>query len=324
MIQKIDAYHNGCMLYYKDDKDEDACRFCGVDRYKACGRGKSVGTRKPTSSMHYLPLMPRLQRLFMVKETAENMSWHKREHTEGVLDHPSDGEAWKHFDREYPDFASDPRNVRLGLCSDGFTPFGLLGSQYSCWPVIVTPYNLPPWMCMKTPYMFLTVIIPGPNNPKRNIDVYLQPLIDELNQLWEVGSNTYDVSRKQNFQMRAALMWTINDFPAYGMLSGWSTHGRLSCPCCMDDTKAFRLKHGGKPCFFDCHRQFLPKDHPYRRNMNTFCARVVEKVNLPPKWPGYMIWEEVKDLPRAIEEPAMGYKFDGFGRTHDWTKRSIL
>ncbi|XP_024006122.1 uncharacterized protein LOC112082826 [Eutrema salsugineum] len=33
--------------------------------------------------------------------------------------------------------------------------------------------------------------------------------------------------------MRAVLMWTISDFPAYGMLSGWTTHGRLSCPYCL-------------------------------------------------------------------------------------------
>ena len=26
--------------------------------------------------------------------------------------------------------------------------------------------------------------------------------------------------------MRAALMWTINDFPAYEMVSGWSMHGK--------------------------------------------------------------------------------------------------
>jgi hypothetical protein len=30
---------------------------------------------------------------------------------------------------------------------------------------------------------------------------------------------TYDVLRKQNFFMRAALMWTINDFLVYGMVS---------------------------------------------------------------------------------------------------------
>jgi len=27
--------------------------------------------------------------------------------------------------------------------------------------------------------------------------------------------------------MREALIWTINDFPTYEMLSGWSTQGRL-------------------------------------------------------------------------------------------------
>ena len=45
--------------------------------------------------------------------------------------------------------------------------------------------------------------------------------------LWKEGICTFDVSRKDNFQLRAALMWTINDFAAYSMLSGWSTAGRM-------------------------------------------------------------------------------------------------
>lgn len=68
-------------------------------------------------------------------------------------------------------------------------------------------------------YMFLICLIPGPSIPKAGIDVYLQPLIDNFKRLW-IGEWTYDVSRKQNFNMCIALMWTINDFPAYGMLSG--------------------------------------------------------------------------------------------------------
>jgi len=60
------------------------------------------------------------------------------------LCHPSDGEAWKHFDKMYPEFAAEPRNVRLALYSDGFSPFNNSTTPYSCWPVIVTPYNLPP------------------------------------------------------------------------------------------------------------------------------------------------------------------------------------
>ena len=49
---------------------------------------------------------------------------------------------------------------------------------------------------MTTPYMFLTLIIPGPRNPKGKIDVYLQPLIDELKLLWNEGMVTYDISKK--------------------------------------------------------------------------------------------------------------------------------
>jgi len=70
------------------------------------------------------------------------------------------------FDETFPEFAVEPRNVRLGLYVDGFTPYGQSGKLYSCWPVIVTPYNLPPELCMTTPYMFLTLIITGPKNPK--------------------------------------------------------------------------------------------------------------------------------------------------------------
>ncbi|CAA7039098.1 unnamed protein product [Microthlaspi erraticum] len=54
--------------------------------------------------------------------------------------------------------------------------------------------------------------------------------------VWKHFQKTYNVSRKENFKMRAALMWTISDFPAYGMLAGWMTHGRLACLYCMDET----------------------------------------------------------------------------------------
>ena len=73
--------------------------------------------------------------------------------------------------------------------------------------------------------MFLKCLIPGPHNLKNKIDVYLQQLIDELQTLWNKGVDTYDVHKDQTFKMMVALMWTINDFSAYGMWSGQSTHG---------------------------------------------------------------------------------------------------
>ncbi|XP_038680928.1 uncharacterized protein LOC119981859 [Tripterygium wilfordii] len=285
--QRIDCCIGGCMIYYKNDANLMQCKFCGANRYKPRRTGSENLKDIPVKCMWYLPLIPRLQRLFSSTVTAKEMRWHYEHQSESdLLCHPSDGEVWKYFDRTFEDFASDPRNVRLGLCADGFTPFGQSGKNYSCWPVILTPYNLPPMMCMKREFMFLTIIIPGPHNPKSRIDVYLQPLIDELNQLWCKGVITYDVFMKENFIMRAALMWTINDFPAYGTLSRWMTQGKLACPYCMECSKAFTLKNGRKNSWFDCHRQFLPTTHAFRRNKDEFCKNRLEKSQPPPRLSG--------------------------------------
>jgi len=67
-----------------------------------------------------------------------------------------------------------------------------VSSPYSCWPVIVNPYNPSPEMCMTKLFMFLMCLISGPSNPKASIEVYLEPLIDDFNKLWS-GIWTYDV-----------------------------------------------------------------------------------------------------------------------------------
>lgn len=73
------------------------------------------------------------------------MRWHASSVDE-VMRHPAHSLAWKHLDHTYPDFAQETRNIRLGLSTDGFQPFGQSGKQYTYWPVIVTPYNLPSWL----------------------------------------------------------------------------------------------------------------------------------------------------------------------------------
>ena len=72
--------------------------------------------------------------------TAGQMIWNA-EHPieEGEMCHPSDSEAWLYFNATHRDFATEIRNVRLGLCTHGFNPFGSSGRQYSSWPVILTP-----------------------------------------------------------------------------------------------------------------------------------------------------------------------------------------
>jgi len=149
------------------------------------------------------------------------MIWH---HSHDVVDkvmmHSFDGEAQKHFNMVHSWFLVESSNVRLGLCIDGFNPFGLFAALYSCWSVIFMIYNLSSGMCMRLKFMFLSTVIPGPNSPSRNIDVFIHLLINKLKYLWSSRALTYDVSRKYNFQMKVALIWTINYLPVYKMVSG--------------------------------------------------------------------------------------------------------
>lgn len=323
--EKIHCCVDGCMLFYKEDSKLDACKFCGQDRYEISRQGQVK--RVARSVLTYLPLGPRLQRLYMCSQTAEDMTWHSTTRTEhGFMQHPRDGSAWKHFDEVFPDFANEPRNVRIGLCTDGFSAFASFGKQHSCWPVICCVYNLPPGLCMKDPFLFLSLILPGPKNPGKNLDVYLRPLIDELKDLWSIGVDTYDSNLEQNFNMRVALMWTISDFPAFGMLSGWSTHGKLACPYCMGENKAIRLKHGKKQSWFDCTRVFLPEEHRFRYQSNAFLRRRICDRVMRERPDGLEIYHDVCELDENVfgQGRQAARRTAGFGDTHNWTKKSIF
>jgi hypothetical protein len=97
-----------------------------------------------------------LQRYFADPKEAELMRWHadrnikanddendhpKRKGT--WLGHPADASQWKALDIEYRSFGDEPRNIRLGVSTDGLNPFGNLSSTHSTWPVFVWMYNPP-------------------------------------------------------------------------------------------------------------------------------------------------------------------------------------
>ena len=251
-----------CALFWKENETLDKCPVCDEPRYKLChGKGKKV----PHKVLRHFPLKPRLQRLFMSRLTSIDMRWHKekRINEDGVLRHPADSEACKDMDTQFPWFSQDPCNVRLGLSTDGFNPFVTMSISYSMWHVVLVPYNMPPWRCMKEMFFNLSLLIPGPQAPDKDIDVHLRPLIEELKELWHEGVQTFDVSTGENFCMHACILWTINDFPAYGNLSGWSTKGYKACPVCNEDTSSVGIR--SKICYMG-HRRFLPLDHSWRRS----------------------------------------------------------
>ena len=168
------------------------------------------------------------------------------------------------FNSKHLEFSYDPHNVKLGLAAYGFNPFEIMSTSHSTWPVMLVPYNLPPWLCMKWTLLILSLVILGPTLPGIAIDVYLQSLVEKLKELWDVGVQAYDASSKEIFQLCAALMWTINDFSAYANLSGWSTKGGLACPFCAMETDSRYLKNGHKFCYIE-HRRWLDVDHDFQK-----------------------------------------------------------
>nr|GEU39276.1 hypothetical protein [Tanacetum cinerariifolium] len=122
--------HDCCIFRGDDNKDLDFCPVCNTSRWKD---SNIPGKKVPKKVLRYFPIIPRLQRLYKSSHTANEMIWHATgKCTEpGKMQHQVDGRAWKKFDTKYPDFAKEPRNVRLGLAADGFNPFGNLSQAYN-------------------------------------------------------------------------------------------------------------------------------------------------------------------------------------------------
>ena len=74
---------------------------------------------------------------------------------------------------------------------------------------------------MKQKFIMMLVLIQGPKQPGNDIDVYLRPLVEELLQLWNgTGVRARDEHGQEEFDLKALMFVTINDWPALSNLSG--------------------------------------------------------------------------------------------------------
>jgi hypothetical protein len=87
-----------------------------------------------------------------------------------------------------------------------------------------------------------------------------------------------------------------------------------------EDTLCFRLKFGGKICYFDYHRCFLPEDHPFRFDRNTFKKDTIVTRGPPKRLSGAEILARLNDL--KLNEH--GNRFEGYGIEHNWTHKCGL
>lgn len=195
----------------------------------------------------------------------------------------------------------EPRNLRFGLGTDGVNPFAEKRSSWSTWPVLLYNYNIPSWLTTKKYFIILSMIIPGTRSMTGDvIDTYLEPLMEELRLLWAIGVEVRDASIYRGstvFNLKAVLLWTMQDFPAYGAVSGQSVCGYKACPVCGPYTTSRRSVPLKKTVYGCCHRRWLPLDLPLRHDADNF-GGVIELEAQPPLLSG----DEILALGREREE----------------------
>lgn len=179
-------------------------------------------------------------------------------------------------------------------------------TNYSTWPVLLVNYNMPPTMCMKAENIMLSLLIPGPPAPSNNIDVYLASLIDDFKDLWSEGIEVYDSFMKENFTLRAMLLWSISDYPALRTLSGCIVtgcivKGKQACNVCGKDTHNRWLKFSQKYVYLG-NRKRLRHGHPYRR-MKGWFDNTVEEGTTNRIQTGDEILESLKDFKNDFGDP---------------------
>jgi hypothetical protein len=148
----------------------------------------------PALVMWYLPMIDRLKCVFSNPRDVELVRWHSEKHRKNNEEiwHPVDGIKWKNFDLQYKPFGSKRKNIRFALSTDGMNLFGENKTVHSTWPVILTMYNLPTWLCHKRKYLVLSILIQGPKQAGTDIDVFLEPLMKDMAKLWNEGVCMWD------------------------------------------------------------------------------------------------------------------------------------
>ncbi|CAN6704373.1 unnamed protein product [Malus baccata var. baccata] len=141
-------------------------------------------------------------------------------------------------------------------------------------------------------------------NPFRVNQCLLMVLVDELKDLWTNGVCTYDKCTGNMLTLKAAVMWIVNDFSAYAMVSGWSTSGYMAFPF-------VTLVIGD-----GCHGTTSGK------NDKEFDGKT-EHHPRPKEWSGDQILEQLNRLDFAPFEKTMSTIIDIKGKTKNTIKARL-
>jgi hypothetical protein len=254
-----DCCVNSCCAFTGLRAKDQQCDICKHPRFNIAG--------KPFKVFSYLPLLPRLVKLFESAKLSNEMRYraHGHHHSAGKWTDIFDGDHYRWLlgqrvrvgDRTFTHsyFCGD-RDIALGLSTDGFSPFR--SRKHSAWPLIIFLYNLPPEIRFRQEFILSLGVIPGPKAVK-DLDSFLYPLVSELAKL-AIGVRAYDAHMKQVFALRAHLLSTFGDMPAVAKLMRMLGHIGI-CPCRFCDIRGVR--NPSKPT---ATTHYVPLDRSHHPN----------------------------------------------------------
>ena len=134
-----------------------------------------------------------------------------------------DGELYKTFKSNNGElFFNDIRNLGAVLNVDWFQPFK--NTEYSLGVIYMAITNLPRDVRFKLENIIVCGIIPGPKEPKLNINTYLKPIVDELEKLWR-GFYLNDGGYFGKSLYKFAVICLSSDIPATRKCGGFLGFG---------------------------------------------------------------------------------------------------
>ena len=218
-------------------------RPCGTPLMKTVRTSSGTTTLRAKQLYCYRSLIDSLKEFLKRPDFIPKCeAWRKRLRVDGLLSDIYDGRVWSDFmNPGGVPFLSVPYNLALSINVDWFQPFK--HSTYATGAIYMAIQNLPRDERYNRENVMLIGVIPGPREPKKEMNSYLRPLVKELNQLWDgvmmqCASGTPVI-------VRAALICTACDIPAARKVSGFLGHSAYrACSRCLKPfpTKAFGEK----------------------------------------------------------------------------------
>ncbi|XP_070548680.1 uncharacterized protein [Ptychodera flava] len=176
--------------------------------------------------------------------------WKTRNSQDNYMGDIYDGQVWKDFESQ--GYFKSKFNLCLTLNIDWFQPYE--HTPHSVGALYLVINNLPRQERFMPENLILVGLLPGPNEPPKNINSYLEPLVNELQEL-AVGVKMKDNSKLGKIY-RALLMCIASDIPATRKCGGFVGHGAFrGCSKCLQTFS--REAFGEKADYSDFHVAWL-------------------------------------------------------------------